>query len=151
MAPLLKQVNPRLGAPVSALRNTRHVATRLATGARTPLRHVSLRCPAARLCASVLRPLARHPRIDSRVIVFDLDSEPDALLDLDADAIADRLYVRAADLPEGEVRVPLKEIHLNRCPALIQWEHLREPDFQRLAIDPAVVEARAARLRAVAP
>src|SRR3546814_15951999 len=40
---------------------------------------------------------------------------------------------------------------LNRCPALIQWEHLREPDFQRLAIDPAVVEARAARLRAVAP
>src|SRR3546814_4719602 len=64
-----------------------------------------------------------------------------------SDLIADRLYVRAADLPEGEVRVPLKEIHLNRCPALIQWEHLREPDFQRLAIDPAVVEARAARLR----
>src|SRR3546814_1231118 len=69
----------------------------------------------------------------------------------DLDAIADRLFVRAADLPEGEVRVPLKEIHLNRCPALIQWEHLREPDFQRLAIDPAVVEARAARLRAVPP
>src|SRR5690606_10389946 len=40
---------------------------------------------------------------------------------------------------------------LNRCPALIQWAHLREPDFQRLQIDPAVVEARAARLRAVAP
>jgi exodeoxyribonuclease-1 len=83
--------------------------------------------------------------------VFDLDSEPDALLDLDADAIADRLYVRAADLPEGESRVPLKEVHLNRCPALIQWAHLRDADFQRLQIDPVVVEARAARLRAAAP
>src|SRR3546814_20800679 len=116
----------------------------------TPVLHVSQRYPAARLCAAAVLPLARHPRIDSRVIVFDLDSEPDALLDLDADAIADRLYVRAADLPEGEVRVQLKEINLNRCPALIKWEHLREPDFQRLAIAPAVVEARDARLRAVA-
>src|SRR5690606_41322243 len=66
-------------------------------------------------------------------------------------AIADRPCVRAADLPEGGARSPLKEVHLNRCPALIQWAHLREPGFQRLRIDPAVVEARAARLRSAAP
>ena len=151
MARLLRTAQPRLWEHAARLRDKRHVATLLDTTAMTPVLHVSQRYPAARLCAAAVLPLARHPRIDSRVIVFDLDSEPDALLDLDADAIADRLYVRAADLPEGVQRVPLKEIHLNRCPALIQWAHLREPDFERLAIDPVVAEARAARLRAVAP
>ncbi len=27
---------------------------------------------------------------------------------------------------------PLKEVHLNRCPALVAWSHLREADFARL-------------------
>src|SRR5690606_23357765 len=151
MARLLRQGQPRLWEHAARLRDKRHVATLLDTIAMTPVLHVSQRYPASRLCAAAVLPLARHPRIDSRVIVFDLDGDPDALLDLEPDAIADRLYVRAADLPEGESRVPLKEVHLNRCPALIQWAHLREPDFQRLAIEPGAVEARAARLRAVAP
>jgi exodeoxyribonuclease-1 len=55
--------------------------------------------------------------------------------------------VRTADLPEGEARVPLKEVHANRCPALVAWPHLREADFARLGIDRAQAEARAARLR----
>jgi exodeoxyribonuclease-1 len=96
-------------------------------------------------------PLARHPRVDSRVIVFDLDSEPAALLDLDAEDIADRLYTPAAELPEGETRIALKEVHLNKCPALVAWDHLREADFARLQIDPQEVERRAARLREAGP
>jgi exodeoxyribonuclease-1 len=96
-------------------------------------------------------PLARHPQIDSRVIVFDLDSEPDALLALDPEAIAERLYIRQADLPEGEARIPLKEVHTNKCPALVAWDHLREADFERLGIDVEAVQHRAERLRAVGP
>jgi exodeoxyribonuclease I len=151
MARKLRQAQPRLWEHASKLRDKRYAATLVDTIAMTPVLHVSQRYPASRLCAAAVLPLARHPRIDSRVIVFDLDSEPDALLDLEPDAIADRLYVRAADLPEGESRIPLKEIHLNRCPALIQWAHLREADFQRLGIDPAIAERRAARLRSVGP
>ncbi len=151
MARKLKQSQPRLWDYALRLRDKRYAATLVDTIAMTPVLHVSQRYPAARLCTAAVLPLARHPRIDSRVIVFDLDSEPDALLDLEPDAIADRLYVRAADLPEGESRIPLKEIHLNRCPALIGWAHLREPDFQRLGIDPAVVDRRAARLRDAMP
>jgi exodeoxyribonuclease-1 len=45
----------------------------------------------------------------------------------------------------------LKEVHLNRCPALVAWDHLREPDLQRLGIDPTIVEQRAARLREAGP
>ena len=117
----------------------------------TPALHVSQRYPASRLCAAPVIPLARHPRIDNRVLVFDLIQDPAALLRLAPDEIADRLYTPTADLPEGEERVALKEVHLNRCPALIAWNHLRPADLERLSIDPAQVEYRAAQIREAGP
>jgi exodeoxyribonuclease-1 len=95
--------------------------------------------------------LARHPRFDNRVIVYDLDSDPQPLFDLDPGAIAGRLFVRATDLPGGQSRIPLKEVHLNRCPSLVQWEHLRAEDFSRLHIDPELARERAGRVRASGP
>ena len=151
IARLFRQHQPRLWDYALKLRNKRYAASLLDTTDMTPLLHVSQRYPASRLCAAPVMPLARHPQIDSRVIVFDLDSEPDALLDLDADAIAARLFVRQADLPEGVARVPLKEVHVNKCPALVAWAHLRDADFARLGIDPDGVQRRAARIRAVGP
>jgi exodeoxyribonuclease-1 len=147
----LRAAQPRLWDYALRLRNKRYAAQLLDTVGMTPVVHVSQRYPAARLCAAAVLPLARHPHIDSRVIVFDLDGDPEALLALEAEDISDRLYTPTADLPEGEVRIPLKEVHLNRCPALIEWEHLREEDFARLVIDPVETERRAARLRAVGP
>ena len=151
LARLFRQHQPRLWEYALRLRNKRYAASLLDTTDMTPLLHVSQRYPASRLCAAPVIPLARHPLFDSRVIVLDLDSEPDALLELDVDAIAERLYIRQADLPEGEARVPLKEVHTNKCPALVAWDHLREADFARLGIDPDLVKRRAARLRAVGP
>ena len=37
--------------------------------AMTPVLHVSQRFPASRLCAAPVIPLARHPQIDSQVIL----------------------------------------------------------------------------------
>lgn len=151
IARLFRNHQPRLFEYALRLRDKRHAMSLLDTTHLTPVLHISQRYPASRLCAAPVLPLARHPQIDGRVIVFDLDSEPDALLDLEADAIAERLYIRQADLAEGVQRVPLKEVHANKCPSLVPWQHLREADFTRLRIDPEAVERRAARVRAVAP
>ena len=151
LARLFRKAQPRLWDYALRLRDKRHAASLLDTVAMTPLLHVSQRFPASRLCAAPVVPLARHPQIESRVIVFDLASEPDALLELDADAIAERVYIRQADLPEGETRIPLKEVHTNKCPALVAWDHLRDADFARLGIDPGIVLARAAKLQAAGP
>ncbi|MEO5628927.1 MAG: exodeoxyribonuclease I, partial [Thermomonas sp.] len=148
---LFRSHQPRLWDYALRLRDKRFAASLMDPTAMTPLLHVSQKFPATRLCAAPVLPLARHPQIDSRMIVFDLDSEPDALLDLDADAIADRLYVRQADLPKGTSRIPLKEVHCNKCPALVAWDHLREADFERLSIDPTAVLQRAERIRAAGP
>ncbi|MEP6907489.1 MAG: exodeoxyribonuclease I [Pseudoxanthomonas sp.] len=147
MARTFRDAQPKLWDYALKLRDKRFAATLLDTVALTPALHISQRYPASRLCAAPVLPLVRHPRFDNRIIVFDLDGDADALLRLDAGDIADRLYTPAADLPPGEQRVPLKEVHLNRSPALVSWAHLRNEDFQRLQIDPAAVEATAERLR----
>jgi len=151
LARKFKQAQPRLWDYALKLRDKRYAASLIDVVAMTPLLHVSQRFPASRLCAAPVLPLARHPRIDNRVLVFDLAQDPQALLRLSPGEIADRLYTPAADLPEGEERIALKEVHLNRSPALVAWDHLREPDFARLMIDPQQVAERAAVLREVGP
>jgi len=151
LARLLKSAQPRLWDYALKLRDKRFAAQLLDVARMQPVLHVSQRFPASRLCSAPVLPLARHPQVDSRVIVFDLAQEPDALLALPAEEIADRLYTPTADMPEGEQRVALKEVHLNRCPVLVAWDHLREADFARLAIDPSLSEERAQRIRDAGP
>ena len=151
LARLMKQAQPRLWEYALQLRDKRFAARLLDTTAMMPVLHVSQRYPAHRLCAAPVLPVARHPRFDNRVIVYDLDTDPQGLLSMAPDDIADRLYTPAADLPEGEQRVPLKEVHLNKAPALVAWSHLRPADHQRLQLDPALIEARAQRLRDAGP
>ncbi|WP_374011750.1 exodeoxyribonuclease I [Pseudoxanthomonas koreensis] len=151
LARLFKRAQPRLWDYALKLRDKRHAASLLDTFAMQPVLHVSQRYPASRMCAAVVLPLAAHPSIGNRVIVFDLDGDIDALLEQDAAEIADRLYTPAADLPPGVARVPLKEVHLNRSPMLVPWAHLRADDFQRLGLEPDALQARAERLRAHGP
>lgn len=151
LARLFKQAQPKLWDYALRLRDKRFVGSLLDTLDMTPLLHISQRYPASRLCAAPVLPLAMHPLYPTRTICFDLDSNPDDLLALDAEAIAARLYVRQEALREGETRIPLKEVHANKCPALVRWEHLRGADFERLGIDPEAVQARASRLRAAGP
>ncbi|MDR1075854.1 MAG: exodeoxyribonuclease I [Xanthomonadaceae bacterium] len=151
MARKLRQSQPRLWDYALRLRDKRHVASLLDAFAMRPILHVSQRYPASRMCAAAVLPLAQHPSIGNRCIVFDLDGDVEALASMSADEISDRLYTPAADLPAGERRVPLKEVHMNRSPMLIPWAHLRAADFERLAIDPDEVERKAARLRGIAP
>lgn len=151
MARLFKQSQPRLWDYALKLRDKRFVGSLLDVAAMKPVLHISMRYPASRLCAAPVLPLSMHPTINNRVIVFDLEGDIDDLLELPAEVIAQRLYMRASELPEGATRVPLKEVQLNKVPALIAWNHLRADDHARLGLDVAAIEARAERLRAFAP
>jgi len=151
LARLLKASQPKLWDYALRLRDKKYASGLLDVVGQTPVLHVSQRFPASRLCAAAVVPLSRHPYIDSRVLVFDLAQDPEPLLRMSAGEIADRLYTPSADLPEGEERIALKEVHLNRCPALTAWSHLRDADLQRLGIDRTVVDARAQRIRDAGP
>ncbi len=151
MARLFKQAQPRLWDYALKLRDKRFVGSLLDVDAMQPVLHISMRYPAQRMCAAPVMPIARHPYINNRVIALDLEGDIDGLLALPAETLAARLYTRATDLAEGEQRVPLKEVHLNKVPALVAWNHLRPSDHARLGIDVATVEANAARVREAGP
>jgi exodeoxyribonuclease-1 len=151
MARRFRDAQPRLWDYALKLRDKKFAASLLDTVAMTPALHISQRYPASRLCAAPVLPITRHPRFDNRVIVFDLEGDAGALLEQDAEGIADRLYTPAADLPPGEKRIPLKEVHLNRSPALVAWSHLRDEDLGRLQLDRAAVEAAAQHLQMQGP
>src|SRR5699024_6826405 len=117
LARLLRSKQPRLWDWYFRLRRKQSVFGLFDIANMTPLLHVSSRYPASRGCLSMIAPLAMHPTRKTEVIVANLDMAPDALFDLDADAIADRLFTPRADMPEGMERVGLRTVHVNRSPA----------------------------------
>ena len=63
--------------------------------------------------------LAGHPTNKNEVIVWDLAQDPRELLSLDAETVRRRLYTRQDELSEGEQRLPIKTIHINKSPIVI--------------------------------
>src|SRR5690606_32759681 len=62
-------------------------------------------------------------------------------------SLRQRLYTRRDQLADGQLPVPLKLVHVNRCPVLLPLSILREADRQRLGLNLPACLAAAARLR----
>lgn len=133
LARLIRERQPKLYDYLYRLRSKTAVLDQVRL--LQPLVHVSGRFSAARNFLSVVLPLAWHPRNRNALIVCDLGLDPAPLLDLDGDALRSRLYTRREELAEGELPVPLKLVHVNRCPVLAPMGVLRDADRQRLQID----------------
>ena len=86
---------------------------------RRPLLHISGMVPAERGCLALVWPLAGHPSNKNELIVWDLAHDPAELVGLDAATLRRRLFSKAEDLPEGEARLPVKTIHINKSPVVI--------------------------------
>jgi exodeoxyribonuclease-1 len=56
------------------------------------------------------------------------------------------LYTRRDELAEGELPVPLKLVHINRCPVVAPLNVLRAEDCERLHLDMGIFQERALRL-----
>jgi exodeoxyribonuclease-1 len=135
LARLIRSRQPRLYDFVWNNRSKQAVAQLLQLGNYEPVLHVSEKFPAERNCLAVVVALARHPTNNNGVTVFDLSADPAPLLELDAEAIRQRVFTRADELPQGTERIPLKTVHLNRCPILAPMKTLRAGDAERLGLD----------------
>ena len=145
LARLVKSRQPRLFDYALTLRAKRRVAELFDQG--DPLLHVSARYPADLGCIAPVLPVARHPVNSNGIICFDLRQDPEPLLKLGAEEIHRRLFSRAEDLPEGLERIPLKTVHINRCPILAPMKTLSVDAAERWQIDDAVVARHARSLR----
>ncbi|MGE0969893.1 exodeoxyribonuclease I [Klebsiella sp. WOUb02] len=134
MAKLVKTRQPRLFDYLYTFRNKRKLATLIDVPQMTPLVHVSGMFGAARGNTSWVAPLAWHPDNRNAVIMVDLAGDMSPLLELDADALRERLYTAKADLGDLPA-VPIKLVHLNKCPVLAKANTLRPEDAERLGIN----------------
>ncbi|KQM75735.1 exodeoxyribonuclease I [Xylophilus sp. Leaf220] len=123
LARLVRDRQPRLFEFAFGLHRKDRVAAELGlpSTAQTakPFLHVSGMFPADRGCLAVMWPLAQHPTNKNEILAWDLAQDPSVLAGLDAEAIRQRVFSRAADLPEGVARLPLKGVHLNKSPMVV--------------------------------
>lgn len=147
LAKLVKTRQPKLYDYVYQLRDKRKVAEQLNLLEPKPVLHVSGMYATERGCLALVLPLARHPVNANEVIVFDLAADPAPLFDLSVEDIRQRLFTRGEDLPEGVTRLPLKTIHINKCPIVASAKLLTPELAQRWQLDLAQAQQHWLRLR----
>lgn len=124
LARLIKQKHPKLFEFAFALRKKDRVLHEMGLPAQQidarPFLHVSGMIRPERGCIAVMWPLAQHPTNKNEVICWDLNADPSELAAIDADTLRLRMFTRAADLPEGVTRLPIKSIHINKSPMVVR-------------------------------
>jgi exodeoxyribonuclease-1 len=116
-ARLVQQKQPRLWDFCLRLRKKDAVLAEIGVG--KPFLHLSGMYPVERGCMAVVWTLAQHPTNKNEIIVWDLAHDPRELATLDADTLRRRMFTRQSELPEGEQRLPIKTIHINKSPVVI--------------------------------
>ncbi|NWA23858.1 exodeoxyribonuclease I [Pseudomonas gingeri] len=144
LARLIREKQPKLYDWLFHLRSKQRVMDEIRL--LQPVVHISGRFSAARHYLGVVLPLAWHPRNRNALIVCDLSQDPQPLFDLDAETLREQLYIRHEARAEGQLPVPLKLIHVNRCPVVAPLKVLRAEDQKRLQLDMALYEARRQQL-----
>ena len=147
LAKLIKERQPKLFDYAFSKRDKRELARLLDVRARRPVLHVSGKYPAAMGHIAAVVPLAMHPTNRNEVVVYDLRVDPQPLFELDAEAIRARVFSRNEDLPEGEQRIPLKTVRLNRAPILVPMNTLTDAARAEWQMDAAAEAEHLAALQ----
>lgn len=133
IAKLLKEKQPRLFDYAFQHRSKQSLRLLVDIDNCKPLFHVSSKYPAKLGCCAVVVPLAPHPVNPNGVIVVDLRVDPSDWINLSAEELKGRIFVATDVLQEqGIERVPLKVVHLNKCPVLVETNILKSIDPARL-------------------
>lgn len=137
MAKKLKAAQPKLFDYFFTMRHKRKLNTLIDIVNMTPLMHVSGMLGREQHYTSWVVPVAWHPTNKNAVIMVDLAKDPSPLLELDASALRERLYTKYSELAEDEKPVPVKLVHLNKCPILAPAKTLTADNAAVIGIDRA--------------
>jgi exodeoxyribonuclease-1 len=133
------------------LRLRRKEAVWAEIGVRRPFVHLSGRYPVERGCLAIIWPLAPHPVNKNELIVWDLAHDPSELDALDVESARRRLFTRSEELAEGESRLPIKTIHVNKSPIVIGNLRTLGAAVERFGIDVARAERHAVHAAGLPP
>lgn len=135
MAKLVKEKQPRLFDFLFGLRDKRMVMAEIDLVSNKPFIHCSgMLGPDHQYCG-VMMPLVAHPTNKNSVICIDLSKPFENFSQLEPEQIEALIFTRQDDLPEGQQRLPIKEVHYNKCPAVAPLGVLNQSAQDRLGIN----------------
>lgn len=136
IAKLIKQKQPKLFQFFFENRGKKTIEAMIDTAEMTPLVHVSGMLGNYRGNTTWIAPLAWHPTNQNAVIVCDLAGSIDDLLGKSAVELRKILYTKKSELEaQGIASVPLKLVHINKCPIIAPAKTLLPETAARLGID----------------
>ncbi|MGC9401938.1 exodeoxyribonuclease I [Vibrio genomosp. F10 str. 9ZC157] len=147
MAKKLKAAQPKLFNYFLSMRHKRKLNELIDIVNMTPLMHVSGMFGRDCNYTSWIVPVAWHPTNQNAAIVVDLAKDPSPLLELDTDELLTRLYTKRSELAEDELPVPIKLVHINKCPILAPAKTLTAENAEAIGINRKQCLDNLARLR----
>ncbi len=135
IAKMIKQQQPKLYDYMFNLRRKHKIAQLLNIDQQEPVLHISAMYSKEWGNAAMVIPLMAHPTNKNGIIVYDLRYDPTSFFNLSIDELKLRLYTRREELPEDVERLPLKTIHINKCPVVVPLSTLDADSAHRLSID----------------
>ena len=130
----LRGAQPKLYDFLFESRGKKQVTAQLYPLGKQPIVHISSMYPAASNCIAIILPICVHPTNPNGVMCFDLSETPDTLLKAGPEELHRLMFSRNEELKTGESRIPLKTIHINRCPAIAPVSTIRGQE-SRLGLD----------------
>lgn len=135
VAKLIKDKQPKLFEFAFDNRSKNKLFKMLNLREQKPVIHVSGMYPAEKGNMAVVVPVAQHPINKNGIIVYDLSVDPHDLLNLSPAKIHERLFTKNEDLPEGVERIPLKTVHVNKCPVIAPFMTMDGKAAKKYGID----------------
>jgi len=146
VAKLIKEKQPKLFEYLLSMRDKRKVENLVGSG--EPFVYTSGRYNGEFAKTTVAVSVAQHPSQKGTVLVYDLRQDPEPFAKLSAAKLAELL--KKYRFEEGEIRLPVKLLQSNRCPAVAPVAVLTKDDKERLQIDDATITAHFEKLRSLA-
>ncbi|MDA8622103.1 exodeoxyribonuclease I [Psychrosphaera sp.] len=134
LAKLIKNKQPKLYNFLFEHRDKNKLSELIDVYSLTPLVHTSGMFSAWQGCTTWISPIGFHPKNKNSIIVYDLTKDPTSLIGLSSEELATKMYTKTADL-NGEERIGLKTVQLNKCPVLAPAKTLLPENAERLGID----------------
>lgn len=135
VAKLIKTQQPKLFEYAYTHRSKRKLLELLNLREQRPVIHVSGMYPVEQGNMAVVVPVAEHPSNKNGIVVYDLSVDPADLINLSVKKIHERLFTRNDELPEGVARIPLKTVHVNKCPVIAPFMTLDGKAAKKYGID----------------
>ncbi len=135
IARLVKNRQPRLYQFIYQHRQKHKIQALFDRYKQTPLIHISGMYPASRGHMGIIIPVAIDSRNKNAIIVYELHHNPEALLKMDSEQIKYFTFTAADKLTDNETRLPLKTIHINKCPVVVPLNTLTPEITKRWKLD----------------